>query len=329
MKTLNFFLISIGFVLFGANNLPGQTFWELNGNPVAPGQFLGSTNNQFLDFHQNNTRRVRHTNVNWPGYNNAVAVPNSSRIHFSLDGNNQLPFSMMHLGSALSTTLSRPWMHVGTTYGAGGDIMHVGIMQSPDPSGSQQGGDAVIAWGDNDDGFSPQQGPDNLRFLFISPSNINNPGANSAQGRETMRITPMGNVGIGDFSTMPLGIGGTYGQPRARLDVQFFSAIPQNTENTALNVLNNAIDPTGPFSTEKIGIRSESIATGIVGFAIGGRFRAERGVKTAGVWAEALGSGGGTSYGVYGSTLKMMAKYSTMEFMVKLGLLRKMLEYTV
>jgi hypothetical protein len=88
-------------------------------------------------------------------------------------------------------------MHVGITYGAGGDLMYTGIIQDPANAGNQTGGDAVIAWGDNQNG-GLGQGPDNFRFLFIANLTSATTGPNSDQGRETMRITPRGNVGIGD-----------------------------------------------------------------------------------------------------------------------------------
>ena len=57
--------------------------------------------------------------------------------------------------------------------------------------------------------------------LFIADEPVWPPGspsgdANEEQGSETMRISPMGYVGIGDFSHMPNGLDE---QPTQRLDV--------------------------------------------------------------------------------------------------------------
>ena len=107
----------------------------------------------------------------------------------------------MHLGYATPAGLQRPWMNVGTTYGAGSDIMYTGIIQSPGDSDNALVIDAVVAWGCNDDIFAPWNGPDNLRFLFLAPTNQTASPGSAPEGLETMRITPWGNVGIGaDFS---------------------------------------------------------------------------------------------------------------------------------
>jgi len=81
-------------------------------------------------------------------------------------------------------------MNTGITIGAqGNDLLWSGIIPDPDNDGSQIGGDAAFAWGDNASG---QFGPDNLRFLFISNFNsAATDGPGSDQGRETMRITQL------------------------------------------------------------------------------------------------------------------------------------------
>ncbi len=283
---------------------PLQAQWDLNGNPVAPGQFLGSTNNGLLDLRQNNTTRTRYQNVVWQGHNNAPAVTNANRIHYGLNGNNQVPFSIMHLGQNITQNLYRRWMNVGTTYGAGSDIMYAGLLQSPTQQSNASTVDAVIAWGCNDDNFAPQNGPDNFRFLFIAPTNLNNnPGPSSSQGRETMRITPMGNVGIGDFSTMPEGIGLTYGQPRARLDVQFINTIPLNTDNTAINAFNNVVTNDGPVLAKR-GINAvvRNTIGENVNQAIAGEFFATEANTNIGVRADVVGIGG-NSTGVIGTAI--------------------------
>lgn len=303
MKTNIIIAALVVLTSFFCNEIQAQ--WGLNGNNVSPGQFLGSTNNGFLDFRQNNVQRTRYQNIVWQGHNNAPAVTNANRIHYGLNGNNQVPFSMMHLGQNINQNLYRRWMNVGTTYGAGADIMYAGLLQSPTEQSNASVVDAVIAWGCNDDSFFPQNGPDNFRFLFISPTNVNNPGPNSPQGRETMRITPMGNVGIGDFSTMPLGIGSTYGQPRARLDVQFRNEIPLNTDNTAVNVFNDVIANEG-FIPFKRGVRVnvQNSAEEQINESRAGDFFATGAKTNVGVQAEVIGIGG-NSTGVIGHAINV------------------------
>jgi len=172
--------------------------WGLNGNFLIPGEFLGSTNNESLRFRQNNIERARFVNGTFAGYNGQGAINNVNRIHLGLNGNFQNPFSMIHMGTILNSNLARQWMNVGTTMGAGADIFHVGILQRPAGTSNSNIVDAVLAWGCNDDFFSPGNGPDNLRFLFLAPTNeLASPGS-APEGLETMRITPNGNIGIGN-----------------------------------------------------------------------------------------------------------------------------------
>lgn len=204
-------------------------------NTPSFGAFLGwdDITNENLDILQNNTLRQRFTSENWAGLN-GVGANNASRIHLGLNGNFQNPFSMIHMGTNISGNLQRPWMNVGLTMGATADILHLGLLQRPVPGGPNSQVDAVIAWGCNDDINVPGAGPDNFRFLFIAPDPPFPPGspsgdANEEQGRETMRITPMGNVGIGDFSHMPNGLDE---QPTHRLDVDGTARLRQMPNDT-------------------------------------------------------------------------------------------------
>jgi hypothetical protein len=210
--------------------------WQTIGNPINPGEFLGGTNGLALDIRQNNILRAQFNNGTFAGYNGQAPINNVNRIFLPITGAVQQPFSMLQIGFPIpDLNLQRPWMNVGITYGAGvsADILHVGLLQRPAGTTNSSIVDAVVAWGCNDQLLIPSNGPDNLRFLFLAPSNQPITPGSQAEGMETMRITPWGNVGIGDFSFMPTGIGATYGQPRARLDVQFLNNLPANTENTA------------------------------------------------------------------------------------------------
>ena len=203
----------------------------LGNTPTFPPEFLGWNDNlnTNLDILQNNTIRMRFNSTNWPGYNGAPGVPNSSRIHLGLDGNTFAnPFSMLHMGENINPTLSRPWMQVGTTYGAGADIMYTGILQSPGNSNNGDVVDAVIAWGCNDQLWFPANGPDNLRFLFLAPANQPVSPGSATEGLEVMRITPWGNAGIGDsFNNNQ--------QPHRRLVVHGLDTDPQFRISTILD----------------------------------------------------------------------------------------------
>jgi len=121
------------------------------------------------------------------------------------------PYSMLTMGrnwdAAETDGLERDWMNVGTTYLFNADILYHGLIEYEDAVT-----DAVTAWGCQEDG---EHGPDNYRFLFITGT-ADTGDAAEEEGRETMRITPLGNVGIGDFSSMPNGLDE---QPTQKLDV--------------------------------------------------------------------------------------------------------------
>lgn len=247
MKTLKSILILACIVFYTA--ITAQTMYPTNDpNANSPLGYLGwnDTQNKRLDIKQNNTLRMRFKKYNWYGYNGSGPVYNASRVFMGIQGNSMVdPFSILQLGYNIDYYLRRSWMNVGITYGAGADFMHTGLLVHPVGALNNKTVDAVVAWGDNDDFYQPFNGPDNLRFLFISPfDEIDSPGS-VREGLETMRITSRGNVGIGDFSHMANGIGGSYGQPRARLDVQLRNKLRSYTENAAAIFVNDAFTHTG------------------------------------------------------------------------------------
>ena len=146
----------------------------------------------------------------WNGLN-GLSQTQVQRTTMGLQNETNLGWSMLHLlsnaGGVLPIGLRRSWMNVGTSYTANQDFMYSGLLERPIASlGSEydKNTDAVIAWGCQDEGPSA----DNFRFLFIKEST----GNPDDQGLETMRITPWGNVGIGeDFNNSF--------QPRRRLEV--------------------------------------------------------------------------------------------------------------
>lgn len=115
-------------------------------------------------------------------------------------------FSLLHLNG--TTTLAaielgyRPWMKTGITFTENSDLMYVGRKsEGTGPSTADQT-DAVIAWADDGSG-PPFFGPDNLRFMFTFGNAAGTSAPNGdltgggMDGREVMRMTPQGNVGVG------------------------------------------------------------------------------------------------------------------------------------
>ncbi len=283
---------------FATNNGAGGNFLGFNNVGSFPLPIRNDGNTQInISSSLNNKFRITEQ-ATWNGLN-GLSRTNVQRTTMGLQGQTGFAYSMLHLWDDAGCTplnIQRPWMNVGMSLTSNWDFMYSGLLERPVTGVPDVLTDVVIAWGCQ----SGVNNSDNFRFLFITPTNGSTP-AGSEQGLEIMCIAPIGNVGIGDLSSMPNGIGGAtsiYGQPRARLDVQFRNAIPANTDNTAVNILNNATDPVSPIPPTKIAIDATSRANGMVNHAIGGRFRAERGVKTSGVYATALGSGNGTTVGV-------------------------------
>lgn len=100
--------------------------------------------------------------------------------------------------------------------------------------------DAVVAWGCNDDIFAPWNGPDNLRFLFLAPTNQTASPGSAPEGLETMRITPWGHVGIGSGFSNAL-------QPVRRLDV-----FDSNSETPQFRISHDLNNNPNPFTSSTL-----------------------------------------------------------------------------
>ncbi len=103
--------------------------------------------------------------------------------------------SLLHLGYNTSASGDgwRPWMDIGTFYGANNHDMYVGLIDeagsghSLTPSTQQ---DAVVAWGKGTNGLNC------LRFIFTSYSGSSG-DAGTTNGLEVARMTFDGKMGIG------------------------------------------------------------------------------------------------------------------------------------
>ena len=214
--------------------------------------------------------------------------------------NLQTPYSMITMGrnwdAAEQMGLKRDWMNVGTTCLFNADILYTGLIEYENART-----DAVTVWGcDADDEF----GPDNYRFLFITGT-AGEGDAAEEEGLETMRITPIGNVGVGDFSTMPNGLGSTYGQPRARLDVQLVNDRPDETANIAVNIRNIATESEEMSTKWGTYCYAENIEEVALFSVVGGHFEGIGGRSPIGVYGTASRDGlnpFATVRGVVGST---------------------------
>jgi len=152
---------------------------------------------------------------------NPMAGNRLTRIGISRDGNNPVtrPLSVVHIGydwpfPNLAQGGFRSWQDLGTMYMALTDNMYTGMREKDptDPTGRTSkvssgslptdNQDAVITWGDNSAGNAPNPGGqpnDNFAFIFHGPLSNTLPDkfAGTEYGREIMRLTGFGNVGIG------------------------------------------------------------------------------------------------------------------------------------
>ena len=201
-------ILIIQFVAYASIANWSQTPWVLDGNPLLNNSFLGSTNQQPL--------RVRTQNISRMYLNRNISTsvngqPNIDRNGFMGLGRNYGtinnwndvagnpaggPLSLLHLsgyeGSAMGTGGFRNWMQSGMTITANDDIMYVGPRAN-----ALDRTDAMFAWGDNSQTGS--FGPDNLLFAFTAGfgTGTNDLDGTAPNGREILRLTATGNVGLG------------------------------------------------------------------------------------------------------------------------------------
>jgi hypothetical protein len=110
------------------------------------------------------------------------------------------PWSRLHIGGQNLAPFGgyRPWMREGIIIQNANDQMWLGVKRW----GAIDQQNATVNWGD--DPAYPSVGPDHLVFNFTSssynspyPPSTTTPNSGSLEGREIMRLTDIGNVGIG------------------------------------------------------------------------------------------------------------------------------------
>ncbi len=315
MKTVRSVLVFFGFFwLMGIGHAQVTVLGNVGGGPEYLGWSaanlfplnISHQGNQFININQNNIARMRFQNLNnWTGLNGAAGV-NQNRVMLSSNGTFQgTPMSILQLGSNLNNALQRNWMNVGTTYGSNLDIMYVGLIDRP-TTGSVALTDAAFAWGCNDNNFSPGAGPDNMRFIFITPIG-NTAGLGDNQlGREVMRITPMGNVGIGDFSGTDVTV---LGQPQSKLDIYNSFALQEYAPNGIR--LRNFSQGLNTVSASAVVVNMNT-SGGVAGVQRGLEVTTTGGFKNySGYFLSTAVAQSGDNFGVFGESVGLNSGYTT------------------
>lgn len=182
--------------LFIANFAIAQAWTQGAGNtPSSTNNTIGTANNQDFRVFTNGTERMVISNSS-----NTFGAGNVGIGDFTV--NSYLPRTMLHIYNNLVSASAgyRTWMDVGTYYEQSSDNMYVGL----DNNGISNRRDAVVAW--SDDWLSGTQGPDHMKFIFAGYDDQSGSGLNTDlrdpqgyYGRQIMRMTPQGGVGIGPY----------------------------------------------------------------------------------------------------------------------------------
>ena len=224
---------------FLGNNAGNNTFY-LGWDNLVPFELnIQHQGNQNINILRNGLNRMQFQNqVNWAGLN-GLGSPNANRILVELNGINYPAWSILTLREgALTSFMRRDWFNIGTTCIANTDIMYVGLLERPHSEELNYETDAVIAWGCQD-GTGNDGEVDNFRMLFLR-TEMGTPtdASRTQQGREVLRVTPLGNMGVGDFSSNGFGLNV---QPTHKLDVDGTARFRQ-IQNNAPDVLFTGIE---------------------------------------------------------------------------------------
>ena len=160
------------------------------------------------------------------------------------------PISLLHLngdeGGYLQTQGYRNWMRNGITMTNNRDMMFLG----PRRNNADDVTDAVLAWCDNataQSGF----GPDNLVFAFTNGDGSGGAAdltGNAPNGREVMRLTAGGNVGLGPrFNNT--------NQPQSQFHINSENAVAPWLQITHQSLYSSALLPPNGAYTALRGLR--------------------------------------------------------------------------
>jgi hypothetical protein len=186
----------------GQNN---AQFWSRAGNSAVGGtnNIFGTLFNSPIFTVTNNARRMRLNgdatySVNgWNQQRNGyllLGLPGTGVTNHLYNTANFGAFSLLHLngGASVQEFGFRPWMQTGITFTSNNDLAYIGHK-----SNGNDITDFICAWSDNGGNGGP--GPDVMKFVFTTGSGVGGSDliGNNLDGREIMRMTGYGNVGIG------------------------------------------------------------------------------------------------------------------------------------
>lgn len=232
-----------------SNNVSGND-WHRGGNSGVNGDYnvLGTSWSSPLYFQTNNNLKLKINgtvsypingqNANRSGFalltNNPTAISYEGSIGTNPMTNSSFgAYSLLHLigdeSPNVQTDGYRNWMRNGITFSNNFDAGFIGVrrMQGNNSLGDDVS-DFVINWSDNYGVASSEGTPDNLVFCFTSGEGTGNYlVGNSNLGRETMRMTSEGNIGIGpDFNNV--------NQPKSELHIN-----SENNTESYLQITNS------------------------------------------------------------------------------------------
>ena len=231
--------------------------------------FLQTTQNGHMFYNTNSTMREKmnadYTAASQYAVNgwNGTTIPSINTSGYVGIGSNDIlapasaghlwtdkgPFSLLHLNGGNYHNVQevgfRPWMKIGMTVTSNDDLMYVGHKKI-----ANDVTDAVFAWSDNN---SNLYGPDNMVFLFTRNTGLatgadDDLGGWTMDGREIMRLTAIGNVGIGPRFN-------NNAQPQSMLHIN-----GQNDTSVYLQITNTTWTGQTAFDGFKLGINTIGVA---------------------------------------------------------------------
>jgi hypothetical protein len=204
-------------------------------------------------------------NPNWT--NSVNALPAIARDGFFGLGHNYVPglpsvwnttgpASLLHLNGPDGTYMGllgyRNWMKNGITFTANNDMMYVGPRRNGNLNDFT---DAVFSWSDNGSG---EYGPDNMVFSYTTGDGTTIGSANGdltglgPDGREVMRLTAIGNIGMGPrFNNT--------NQPQSQLHINSENSVPAWLQISNQNTLGASYSPNNGF---RIGVANTTAPNG-------------------------------------------------------------------
>jgi hypothetical protein len=187
----------------GTNN---NQFWSRAGNTNNTGtnNLFGTKWNSPIYTQTNGINRMK-LNGDFTYSKNGYSQARNGYLLLGQDGafgsggtvyGNRGAYSLLHLngaGNGLQESGYRSWMQTGITFTSNDDLAYIGHRRM----GANDITDMVLAWSDNSQ--SSGVGPDNLVFNFTAGCGLgtNDLAGDNPNGREIMRLTPTGNVGVG------------------------------------------------------------------------------------------------------------------------------------